>query len=79
MVGRIDKGALSKNDLKMYILENEKIEFILEEIGCKKIRYISNTKGDDYYKCTNPDSNNPEAIRVHLNQYLNVTDYLKSL
>ena len=35
MVGRIDKGALSKNDLKMYILENEKIEFILEEIGCK--------------------------------------------
>lgn len=79
MVGRIDKGALSKNDLKMYILENEKIEFILEEIGCKKIRYISNTKGDDYYKCTNPDGNNPEAIRVYLNEYLNVTDYTRNL
>lgn len=78
LVHKKRNSTLSKNELKMYILENDKIEFILESLGCQKIRYVSNPKGDDYYKCTNPDGNNPEAVRVYINKYLNVTNFTRN-
>ncbi len=73
-------GALDKKDLKLYILENDKVEFILSNIGCDHIRYVSNPKGDDYYQCTNPDGGyNEHAVRVYTNEYLNVQDFTRNL
>lgn len=78
LIGNSNKSTMSKSELKLYILENDKIEFILEKLGCKRICYVSNPHGDDYYKCTNPDGNNPEAIRVYTNEYLNVTNFTRN-
>ena len=41
--------------LKRYIFENKKIEYVLNEIGCKHIVYHSIK---DYYSCSNFDGDN---------------------
>ncbi len=80
LVKRIVNGVLDKKDLKQYILDNDKIEYILENIGCQSIRFVSHLKGDDYYQCTNPDGgNNKHAVRVYTNEYLNVQDFTRNL
>lgn len=65
-------GALNKADLKLYILEYDKIEFILDKIGCRQIRYVINPKGDDYYECTNPNGYISREVRVYVNDYLKI-------
>ncbi len=61
--------------LKKYIYENNKIEYILEEIGCKHIKYHS-TK--EYYSCSNYNGDNQGAINVRNNEYLDVVNYTRT-
>lgn len=61
-------------DLKKYIYENGKIEFVLNEIGCGHIVYH---KPKEYYSCSNPDGDNKGAITVKNNEYLNCKDYTR--
>lgn len=60
--------------LKKYIYENKKIEYILNEIGCKHIVYHSNK---NYYSCSNFNGDNQNAINVKNNEYLNVINWTR--
>lgn len=61
--------------LKNYIFENGKIEFILNEIGCKYIQYHPNK---EYYSCSNFNGDNQGAINVRNNEYLGVINYTRT-
>jgi DNA primase len=61
--------------LKEKILEENKIEEILEDIGCRFIRRHSN----GYITCSNPDGDNKSAITVYLNDNLTVIDYTRDI
>ena len=61
-------------ELKNFIFENNKIEMILQEIGCHKIKYHTHK---DYYSCANIDGDNPTAIRIKNNEYLNCDNYTR--
>ena len=60
--------------LKKYIYENNKIEYILKEIGCNHIKYHSSK---EYYSCSNYNGDNQGAINVKNNEYLNVVNYTR--
>lgn len=60
--------------LKQYIFEKEKIEFVLNKIGCKNIEYHANK---DYYSCSNWDGDNINAVNVKNNSYLNVRNWTR--
>lgn len=60
--------------LKQYIFENEKVEFILEEIGCHHIKYHQNK---EFWSCGNFNGDNAGAINVKNNKYLNVTNWTR--
>lgn len=61
--------------LKKYIFENNKIEYILNEIGCKYIVYHPNK---EYYSCSNFNGDNQSAINVKNNEYLSVINYTRT-
>lgn len=61
--------------LKKYIYENKKIEYVLGEIQCKHIQYHSNK---DYCSCSNFNGDNPNAVNVKNNEYLNVTNWTRT-
>lgn len=60
--------------LKRYIFEKEKIEYILQEIGCHNIKY-HNRK--EFYSCSNFNGDNPSAINIKNNQYLSVVNWTR--
>lgn len=60
--------------LKKYIYEQEKIEFILDKIGCHDITYHPNK---EYYACANIDGDNTGAINIKNNQYLSVVNWTR--
>ena len=62
------------SELKQYIYENKKIEYVLEEIGCHNIVYYPNK---DYYACGNYNGDNKGAINVRNNEYLGVTNWTR--
>ena len=61
--------------LKKYIFDNNKIEFILESIGCHHIKYNANK---EFYSCGNYNGDNIGAINVRNNEYLNVVNWTRS-
>lgn len=63
-------------ELKQYIYENEKIELILESIGCHSIKPHSNFK---YYSCGFPDGDNIKSLVVYNNEYLNIESYTRPI
>lgn len=62
------------SELKEYIYENKKIEYILNEIGCHSITYHPNK---EFYSCGNYNGDNQGAINVKNNKYLSVTNYTR--
>lgn len=60
--------------LKEYIFEKQKIEYVLNEIGCHNIEYHTNK---DYYSCANYKGDNNSAINVKNCPYLNVKNWTK--
>lgn len=60
--------------LKKYIFENNKIEYILNEIGCRDIVYHSNK---EFYSCSNYNGDNKGAINVRNNPYLSVVNWTR--
>lgn len=60
--------------LKEYIFEKQKIEYVLNEIGCHDILY-HDSKG--YYSCANYNGDNIGAINVKNNPYLNVKNWTR--
>lgn len=62
--------------LKKYIYENDKIEYILNEIGCQKIKYHVIK---DYYSATQPDGDNLMGVVISNNEYLNYRSYSRNI
>lgn len=60
--------------LKKYIYENNKIEFVLDSIGCHHIKHHLNK---DFYSCGNYNGDNIGAINVYNNEYLNVSNWTR--
>ena len=63
------------SELKEYIYNNDKIEYILEEIGCHSIAYHPNK---EFYSCGNYNGDNKGAINVKNNSYLGVINWTRS-
>jgi hypothetical protein len=59
---------LTVKELKKYIYENNKIEFLLDNIGCHSIKYHPSK---EYFTCANFNGDNPTAINILNNEYLN--------
>jgi DNA primase len=64
---------MNASDIKNYILENNKVEEILEEIGCHSVRNNSN-----YWVCGNKGGDNKSAITIYKDN-LHVENYTRSL
>lgn len=64
------------SELKEYIYENEKIEFVLEELGCKSIK---SRKENTYYSCAFPDGDNIKGLIVYNNEYLNIKSHTRPI
>jgi DNA primase len=66
---------MNAQDIKQYILENEKVEFILEEIGCQTVKWHNS----GYWTCGNPPpSDNKSAITIY-SPNLNCVNYTKDM
>lgn len=63
------------SELKEYIYNEQKIEYVLEEIGCHSIVYHPNK---DFYSCGNYNGDNKGAINVKNNEYLGVTNWTRT-
>ena len=61
--------------IKKYIHDNQKIEFVLQQIGCKNIKYHPQK---EYYSCSNKDGDNSTAINVFNNDYLGVRNWTRN-
>ena len=62
------------DELKEYIVDNNCIETILEDLGCGHIR-----ERDGYFTCSNPDGNNPQAVTVYNNESLITVNYTRNI
>lgn len=60
--------------LKKYIYENNKIEYVLQEIGCGNIKYHSNK---EFYAASNHNGDNPGAVNVKNCPQLWVTNWTR--
>ena len=62
------------SELKAYIYNERKIEYVLEEIGCHSIVYHPNK---EFYSCGNYNGDNKGAINVRNNEYLGVINWTR--
>ena len=62
--------------LKEYILDNNLVETILEEIGCHHIAYHSSSS---YWSAANYDGDNKHAINIKKNEYLSCINHTRQM
>ena len=67
---------MTVNELKEYIYENNKIQYILEQIGCHNVQY--NDKRDTFSACQ-PDGDNPQGVNIRNNEYLNYRSFSRGV
>ena len=62
--------------LKKYIRNKDKIEYVLTELGCHKIRHNMNK---EYYSAAMPDGDNPSGVVIYDNEYLSFVSYSRNI
>lgn len=67
---------MNARELKEYIVNNEKIEFILESLGCNHIKFQSKY---NTWSGTQPDGDNPEGVVIKNNYYLGYYSYSRNV
>lgn len=67
---------MTVSKLKKYIFENNKIEYILKEIGCHNIKYHEK---NDYFSAAQPDGDNPMGINIRNNEYLDYRSFSRNV
>lgn len=65
---------MTTRELKEYIYKENKIEQILNEIGCHSIKYHTDK---EYYSCGNADGDNKMSINIKNNKYLSCKNYTR--
>lgn len=63
-------------ELKKYIFENNKIEYVLEILNCHSIKYHDK---HDYFSACFPDGDNPQGINIRNNEYLNYRSFSRNV
>ena len=64
------------NELKAYIYNEQKIEYVLEQIGCHNIHYNSQK---EYWSAAQPDGDNPQGVNIRNNEYLNYRSFSRGI
>lgn len=64
------------NELKEYIYNENKIEYILKQLGCHEIKYNGQR---EYWSATQPDGDNPMGVVIRNNQYLNYRSFSRGV
>lgn len=64
------------SELKEYIYNEHKIEYVLEQIGCHNIRYNSQK---EYWSASHPDGDNPQGVNIRNNEYLNYRSFSRGI
>ena len=67
---------MTSQELKSYIIENNKIEYILESLGCRSITFHEDKC---YWTATQPDGDNPLGVVICQFSYLNYYSYSRSI
>lgn len=65
--------------LKKYIYENQKVEQILEALGCHHIKWHPNGNPDAYWSAANKDGNNISAINIYNKSSLKCINYTRNI
>lgn len=60
--------------LKEYIFNNNKVEFVLDKIGCRSIKYHPSK---NFYSSTNYNGDNDTAVNVYNNKYLLIHNWTR--
>jgi hypothetical protein len=63
-------------ELKEFIYKENKIEYVLEQIGCSHIKYHSEK---EYYSASHVDGDNPQGINIKNNSYLNYRSHSRNV
>ena len=64
---------MKSSDLKEYIIEQNCIDTILEDLGCGNIVFHGG-----YYTCSNPDGNNKSAVTIYVDNLI-VVNYTRCI
>ena len=64
------------SELKEYIYSNNKIQDILEELGCHNIKYNERRQT---FSASFPDGDNPQGINIRNNEYLNYRSFSRGV
>lgn len=64
------------SELKEYIYNENKIEYILEQLGCHEVKR-NDQKG--YVSATQPDGDNPMGVCIRNNEYLNYRSFSRGI
>lgn len=64
------------SELKEYIWKNEKIEYILEQLGCHEIKYNAQK---EYWSAAHADGDNPQGVNIRNNEYLNYRSFSRGV
>lgn len=63
-------------ELKEYIYKENKIEYILEQLGCREIKYNEHR---ETFSSTQPDGDNPQGVNIRNNEYLNYRSFSRGI
>jgi hypothetical protein len=63
-------------ELKEYIYKENKIEYVLEKIGCSHIVYHQNK---EYYSASHLNGDNPQGINIKNNEYLQYRSFSRNV
>ncbi len=64
------------SELKEYIYNQNKIEYILKQLGCHEIKYNEQRQT---YSATFPDGDNPQGVNIRNNEYLNYRSFSRNV
>lgn len=62
--------------IKEYIFNNNKVEYVLEQLGMHHIKWHS---GNEYITCGMPDGDNPNSTTVYNDSFLGVIAYTRDI
>lgn len=62
--------------IKDYIFDNDKVEFVLEQLG---MHHIKSHSGGEYFTCGMPDGDNPNSTTVYNDSFLKVVAYTRNI
>ena len=67
---------MTVNELKEYIYNENKIQYILEQLNCHEINY---SESRETFTACHPDGDNPQGINIRNNQYLSYRSFSRGV